>query len=239
MSDESPILYTNIKDAQVYASASIFDVIGQRLTKNMRYLYELVAGSAAYAGESRQIWPHNHGDLSQAPSDGLTVRRSLYNENFFVGGNTYGTYTVSDSWTEVKRWPAAVGPFRNIAQEIRYATPNAGHAIQIKIERLDWKDSDSSTTVTQGLQTQTSISSTTVAWYTIDGQAWNGSAFTGNDTKLMPLAVTDWDDPDEALALGEFVMSISGTNAGTTVLLYNVHQFEVKATDQGTGQILI
>lgn len=238
MSDESPILYTNVKDAQVSVSSSIFDVIGQRLTKNMRYLYELLAGPTAYAGESRQVWPHNHGDLSQAASDGLTVRRSLYNESLRVGTSEYGTYTVSDSWTEVKRWPASVGPFRNIAQEIRYATPNAAHAIQIKIERRDWLDSSSSATVTQGLQTQTSISSTTVAWYTIDGQAWNGSAFTGNDTKLMPLAVTDWDDTDEALALSEMVMSISGTNAGTSVYLYNVHQFEVKATDQGTGQIL-
>jgi len=235
MADNAPSSWSNIGDAAFKVGKAIFDTSWLTPIQNLRYLYERLMHLPA--GGTQQNYGHSHGELStgSTPPDGVTIRRSIFNQAFRNSTYEYITFSLAaTTWTELIRFRSWCGPFRNLALELRYKV--SGDAVKFRLERYDWVDSANASTMTQGLQEQIADkNSTSAVWHTLDGQQWDGLAYSGSDTKLLSLdGPTSMTDFDELCAPAEFRLYAYGS-AALDMDIYNVHLFEVLSTEESSG----
>ena len=241
MAHDAPSSYVNPKDSETTVSKPVKDTTLQKLVNNQRYMRERIAGPSLSAGETRQIYAHDHGesitvDNSTGGEGGLTIRRSLANISFRSGVTDSAVTTCTTTWKDTGwRVRAYVGPFRFLAVEMRYKV--SANAVRFRADRYKWVDSANATTLTAGLQEQTADKNeTSFTWHTIDGQAYStgAAAYTGTDTKLMPLEAatgpTTLGELVQPMELRIYVQTASGT---ATVSTSDLHLFEVTSADDG------
>jgi len=230
MASDAPTEWTNYVDSLFQVSKAIKDVLGLGHNGAIRYLLEKTLNYPS--GETQQNYGHAHGELSDP--DGATIRRSIFTQSFDMGDVAYGIgFSVGTSWTELLNFRCWVGPFRRLACEIKYTTDHESKQIQFRIESHDANDSAACSAVTNGLQESVKHASTTQTWHTIDGQQWDGSAYSGSDTKLLivdgPTSISDY---DEMCSWREFDIDCISDTVGTSVGIYSIHLFEVLTTDE-------
>lgn len=248
MASDAPTAFSNVRDTDIRDGKACYDTQQQSVIGNLRLLYELLASGSAYAGESRQVWPHTHGDLAGSAFDGEFVGRSIYSKNFRASTTNGAAYTLAaTTWTELLRFRARVGAVRRLACELRYLVSTAG--VKFRIERWDWNDSsaatdDGGTIGTQYLVDSSSQTATSASWHTIDGTSYTsdgGGGYTTNnggaDTKLLYLDEGTYSTPDEDRNLAEFVLR-GYASSGLTLTLLGIDLFEVKTTDEGASGLL-
>lgn len=249
MASENPGAFVNVPDSQLKDGRAIYDMIMQNAIKSSRFLYEMLAAGSAYAGETRQQYPHTHGDLIGDARDGEWIGRTIYGQTFGAGTTDGATWTIgSATWTELLpgRPRCWVGGVRRLACEVRYEV--SANGVKFRLERWDWNDSsdgsdDAGGNGTQYLEETDYQTATSATNHTLDGDSYTSDGAGGytqngaSATKLLYIDLGTYAAGDEDRALAEFRLLARGSGS-CDLTIYSIEIHEVRTTEESGGGVL-
>ena len=209
MANDAPTNWVNVTDTHITSNQyrPFPTWLVWRMIRAARWMYEKIARGDHYAGETRQNYPHAHGE--QSTQCGEPVLRTVYCDTFNTGSDNTAAYVVtslSDSdWVEIARGRGWVGGAKRVACEVLYYnTQTAGQSIKWKIESRDANDSAAADAADHYIaESAGTAHSPAEAWHTINGQL-DGA---GGNTKLLTIdGPTDETEPGDTTSWREFVL---------------------------------